>query len=64
MPETVADGEKQIARHLQHRDRLVTAADFEAITLRTPGVEIGRVEVLPAFNPDCRRTSRAMRPAR
>ena len=37
--ETVAEGEKQIARHLQHRDRLVTAADFEAITLRTPGVE-------------------------
>ncbi len=50
--ESVEEGEKQIARHLQHRDRLVTTADFEAITLRTPGVEIGRVEVLPAYNPE------------
>lgn len=49
--ETVSEGEKQIARFLQHQDRLVTTGDFEAITLRTPGVEIGRVEVLPAFNP-------------
>ncbi len=50
--ETVADGEKQITRFVQHRDRLVTAADFETITLRTPGVEIGRVDVLPTYNPE------------
>jgi hypothetical protein len=50
-PETVAEGEKQIARYLQHRDRLVTAEDFETIALRTPGVEIGRVEVIPEYNP-------------
>jgi predicted phage baseplate assembly protein len=50
--EAAADGEKQIARHLQHRDRLVTASDFEAIALRTPGVAIGRVEVIPAFSPE------------
>lgn len=50
--ESVAVGEKQIARYLQHRDRLVTVNDFETITLRTPGVDIGRVEVLPAYNPD------------
>ena len=49
--ETVSEGEKQIARYLQHRDRLVNATDFETITLRTPGVDIGRVEVLSAFNP-------------
>jgi hypothetical protein len=49
--EDVADGEKQIARYLQHRDRLVTVFDFKTITLRTPGVEIGRVEVLPNYNP-------------
>ena len=49
--ETVAEGEKQITRFLQHRDRLVNAADFETIALRTPGVEIGRVEVLAAYNP-------------
>ncbi len=50
--ETVEEGEKQIARYLQHRDRLVSLADFETITYRTPGVEVGRVEVLSAFNPD------------
>jgi len=50
--EKVSDGEKQIARYLQHRDRLVSAADFATITMRTPGVDIGRVEVLPAFNPE------------
>jgi hypothetical protein len=49
--ETVSAGEKQISRYLQHRDRLVNAADFETITLRTPGVDIGRVEVRPAFHP-------------
>ena len=50
--ETVDEGEKQITRFLQNRDRLVNAADFEAITLRTPGVDVGRVEVIPAFNPE------------
>ncbi|HEX3527313.1 MAG TPA: baseplate J/gp47 family protein [Thermoanaerobaculia bacterium] len=49
--EAVADGEKQIAHYLQHRDRLVTADDFRTITLRTPGVAIGRVEVLPCYQP-------------
>jgi hypothetical protein len=50
--EKVSEGEKQIARFLQHRDRLVSVRDFETITLRTPGVDIGRVEVLPAFSPE------------
>ncbi len=50
--ETPGEGEKQIALYLQHRDRLVNAADFHTITRRTPGVEIGRIEVIPAFNPE------------
>lgn len=50
--ESVAEGEKQVARYLQHRDRLVNAADFVTITRRTPGVQIGRVDVLPAFTPE------------
>jgi Baseplate J-like protein len=50
--ETVAEGEKQIARYLRHRDRLVSAEDFDTIVRRTPGVEIGRVDVIPAFNPE------------
>jgi hypothetical protein len=49
--ETVDKGEKQISGWLQHRDRLVTAQDFETITERTPGVNIGRVEVLPVYSP-------------
>jgi hypothetical protein len=49
--EDVKQGERSIARFLQHRDRLVTTQDFEALTLRTPGVAVGRVEVLPAFHP-------------
>ncbi len=49
--ETIAEGEKQITHYLQNRDRLVTAIDFETIAKRTPGVDIGRVEVLAAYNP-------------
>jgi hypothetical protein len=51
-PETIASGEKQIARFLTHRDRAVTAEDFRTIAWRTPGVSIGRIEVLPAAHPD------------
>jgi hypothetical protein len=50
--ETVAEGEKQITRYLQHRDRLVTVEDFESIVKRTPGVDINRAEIVPVFNPD------------
>ena len=50
--ETVADGEAAITRWLRHRDRLVTADDFSDLTHRTPGVDLGRVETLPLFNPD------------
>jgi predicted phage baseplate assembly protein len=50
--ESVADGEKQIGRFLQHRDRLVSVEDFESIAWRTPGVQVGRIEVLAAFHPD------------
>ncbi|MEV5409794.1 baseplate J/gp47 family protein [Thermopolyspora sp. NPDC052614] len=49
--ETVAEGERQVARHLQHRDRLVTAADFDTIARRAPGVDLARVDVLPAYDP-------------
>ena len=50
--ESIDDAEKQIPRYLQHRDRLVSADDYEVLALRTPGVDVGRVEVLPAFHPD------------
>jgi len=50
--EQASDGEKQIKRFLQHRDRLVSAEDFVSIAWRAPGIELGRVEVLSAFHPD------------
>jgi hypothetical protein len=49
--ETVSEAEKQAARYLQHRDRLVTTEDFESIVWRTPGADLGRIDVLAAFNP-------------
>jgi Baseplate J-like protein len=49
--ESEPEGEKQIAGYLRHRDRLVTAQDFREIAMRTPGVNIGRVEVLPNYDP-------------
>jgi hypothetical protein len=49
--ETAGDGEAAITRWLRHRDRLVTGDDFRDLTRRTPGVDLGRVEVLPLFNP-------------
>ncbi|EJL23183.1 baseplate J/gp47 family protein [Novosphingobium sp. AP12] len=52
--ESVAQGEKQVPRVIQHRERLVTADDFRTIAWRTPGVAIGRVEVLAASHPDIR----------
>ncbi|MFL6107556.1 MAG: putative baseplate assembly protein [Marmoricola sp.] len=50
--ESTADGEAAITRWLRHRDRLVTSDDFHDLTRRTPGVDLGRVEVLPLFNPE------------
>ncbi|MCU1500740.1 MAG: hypothetical protein JWM12_94 [Ilumatobacteraceae bacterium] len=49
--ETTAEGERAIPSWLRHRDRAVTAADFRDIVLRTPGVDLGRVDVLPLFDP-------------
>jgi hypothetical protein len=46
-----ADGERQVPLVLRHRDRLVTVQDFSDIVYRTPGVDVGRVEVLPLFAP-------------
>lgn len=49
--ESVSEAERHIARYLHHRDRLVSISDFESITLRTPGLNVGRVEVIPGYNP-------------
>ena len=49
--ETTKDGERRIPLVVRHRDRLVTQQDFRDITRRAPGVNVGRVEVLPLFLP-------------
>ena len=50
--ETVAEAERSIPRVLRHRNRAVSRDDFDDIVRRTPGVDLGRVDVLPLFHPD------------
>lgn len=52
--ETIAAAERRIPAHLTHRDRAVTGDDFRALAKATPGVSIGRVEVMPGFKPHTR----------
>jgi hypothetical protein len=47
----VATAERTIPRTIAHRDRLVSLQDFRDITARTPGVDLGRAEVLPLYDP-------------
>jgi hypothetical protein len=49
--ESTEDAEKLIPQQIRHRNRLVSEDDYRDIALRTPGVSIGRVEVLPLFRP-------------
>lgn len=49
--EKVADGERNIPQTLRHRDRLMSEQDYKDIVRRTPGIDLGRVEVLPLFHP-------------
>jgi hypothetical protein len=49
--ESVEEAEKQTAGYLKHRDRLVTVEDFETNVWRTPGTDLGRVDVLAAYSP-------------
>ena len=49
--EKVADGERNIPQVLRHRDRLMSSDDFTDIIKRTPGIDLGRVDVLPLFHP-------------
>lgn len=49
--ETVEQARRRIPMRLRHQDRAVTAEDFRELTLLTPAAAIGRVEVLPLYNP-------------
>jgi len=50
--EGAAEGEKRIPLLLRHRERAVSAEDFHDIIHATPGADVGRVEVLPAWHPE------------
>jgi predicted phage baseplate assembly protein len=54
--ESMAEAERRIPGWVRHRDRAVTAHDFRSVAAETPGVALGRVEVLPQFKPQQRRS--------
>jgi predicted phage baseplate assembly protein len=54
--ETLAEAERRIPGWLRHRDRAVTASDYRTVAAETPGVALGRVEVMPQFKPQQRRS--------
>ena len=49
--ETVEAAQARIPALLRHRERAVTADDYESLARETPGMDVGRVEVLPRFAP-------------
>jgi hypothetical protein len=53
--ETLAEAERRIPSTLRHGERAVTADDYRRLAAETPGVTLGRVEVLPRFKPHQRR---------
>jgi len=53
--ETLELAERRIPARLRHRERAVTAEDYRRLALETPGLQVGRVELLPRFRPRDRR---------
>lgn len=54
--ESLAEAEERIPALFRHRDRAVTDEDYRRIAAEAPGVRLGRVEVLPRFKPQQRRS--------
>ena len=52
--ETLREAERRIPARLNHRERAVTADDYRLLARETPGVSVGRVELLPRFKPQSR----------
>ncbi|MBV8901875.1 MAG: putative baseplate assembly protein [Verrucomicrobia bacterium] len=50
--ESLDQAEMRIPLYLQHKDRAVSAADFTDIVESVPGINLGRVEVIPLLLPD------------
>lgn len=49
--QSVTDAERSIPKYLQNGGRAVSQQDFKDIVERTPGINLGRVEVLPVSEP-------------
>jgi predicted phage baseplate assembly protein len=54
--ETLDRAEQRVPALLRHQSRAVTTEDYQRLAAETPGVRLGRVEVLPRFKPQQRRT--------
>jgi hypothetical protein len=54
--ETLEEAERRIPSLFRDRDRAVTEEDYRRVAADTPGVRMGRVEVLPRFKPQQRRS--------
>lgn len=52
--ETLPDAEARIPAMLRHGNRAVTSDDYVRIAADTPGVSVGRVDVIPLFLPQQR----------
>jgi len=53
--ETLALAESRIPAMLRHRDRAVTEEDYRRLAMEAPGIDVGRIELLPRFKPSDRR---------
>jgi predicted phage baseplate assembly protein len=53
--ETLDRAEQRIPALFRHRNRAVTEEDYRRLAAETPGVRMGRVEVMPRFKPQQRR---------
>jgi len=47
--------ERRIPDLFRHRDRAVTESDYRILAAQTPGIQVGRVELMPRFKPQQRR---------
>lgn len=55
--ERIEEAEARIPATIRHGGRGVTKSDIQELALRTPGVAIGRVEVMERFKPQQRRSN-------
>lgn len=55
--ERLDEAEVRIPATIRHGDRAVTKSDVRELALRTPGVAVGRAEVLERFKPQQRRSN-------